>query len=286
MIARVRGHLLVDVPLAALAIASAPAVGWLAPAAAAACAAAMHAWGVADPRSSLYMPVWWRLPRGCKELALTFDDGPNPEVTPRLLDALARQGLSATFFLIGAHVARHPELARRIRAAGHAIGLHSHSHSRWFNCWGPARLAADLADCQAAISDATGEPPPTLFRPPVGLKNPMVGATSLRMGLCAVTWSARGRDTTTADPARIIARLAPALRPRAIVLLHDGHEPGRAGDRSACVAVVEALGGRLRACGIAACARRAVGLRLSAEAPRATPTPTPATALTATATTA
>jgi len=114
----------------------------------------------------------------------------------------------------------------------------------------------------------------------------------MRMGLCAVTWSARGRDTAaagSADPARIIARLSPALKPRAIVLLHDGHEPDRAGDRSACVAVVDALGERMRAIGIAACALRADGVRLSVEAPRASPTLTAsamASPASATATTA
>lgn len=242
-----RQHLLFDVPAAAAAIAAVPSLGWGALAGAGAASLLLHAWGTVNPRSSLYLPVWWRLPRTEPGCAVTFDDGPHPEVTPRLLDRLAAQQLPATFFLIGAHAAAHPALVRRIRAEGHALGLHSHSHSRLFNCWGPRRLCEDLRQGADAIAQATGEPPPRLFRPPVGLKNPMVGVACARLGLVAVTWSARARDTRTQDPVALLARLTPRLAPRAIVLLHDGHEPNRPGPRQACVAVVDGLATALRA---------------------------------------
>jgi len=245
-----RGHLFVDMPLAAVAISAAPAFGWPVLAAVGGLSVAIHSWGVVNPRSSLYMPVTWRLRQEARDLALTFDDGPNPEVTPRLLDVLAAHGLTATFFVIGAHVDRHPELARRIRAGGHALGLHSHSHSRLFNCWTPGRVRRDLEACATAVSQATGEPAPRLFRPPVGLKNPVVGHVATRLGLCTVTWTARGRDIGASSTDAVLQRLAPSVRPGAILLLHDGFEPTRPGQRSAAVAVTEALAPRLAAAGM------------------------------------
>ncbi len=272
-----RTHLLVDVPLAASAIAACPSLGWPAPAAAGALALAMHAWGVLDPRSSLYLPVWWRLPPSSTGCALTFDDGPNPGVTDALLDRLGAAGLQATFFLIGAHVRRHGALVRRMRAEGHGIGLHSDSHSRWFNCWGPRHLARDIEACAAAIADATGTAPPRLFRPPVGLKNPMVGVMVQRLDLVAVTWSARGRDTGGAGLERILRRLEPRVRPRAILLLHDGHEPSRPASRASCLAVVDRLAARMReralACEVLGCSAAGLtGCQVSA-AGAATPAP-------------
>jgi peptidoglycan/xylan/chitin deacetylase (PgdA/CDA1 family) len=246
----VRGHLLIDVPLAATGIALAVAFGPLPLAGAAALSAAVHTWAVTDPRASLYMPVCWRLGAESAGCALTFDDGPNPEVTPRLLDRLGEAGERATFFVIGSHVRRHGALARRMLAEGHTIGLHSDSHSRMFNCWPPRRVKADLEACGAAIADATGAPAPTLFRPPVGLKNPIVGFVAGRLGLSTVTWTARGRDTRTSDPQLIAARLRPGIARGGILLLHDGHEPARPAPRDACLAVVELVLARLRELGL------------------------------------
>ncbi|MBA3708051.1 MAG: polysaccharide deacetylase family protein [Planctomycetes bacterium] len=229
-----RGHLLVDVPLIAAAVSLYPTcglapVGWLA-----AASAIIHGWAVVSPRSSLYMPVWWRVP-GSRDCALTYDDGPNPEVTPRLLDLLAGSDQRATFFVIGSHVRRHPHLVRRMVAEGHAVGLHSDTHSRWFNCWLPGRIQRDLDACGKAIADAAGIPSPRLFRPPVGLKNPMVGFVCGRMGLRAITWTARARDTGSPAVEVVLARIAGALRPGGICVMHDGHEPGRDGVRASCL---------------------------------------------------
>jgi peptidoglycan/xylan/chitin deacetylase (PgdA/CDA1 family) len=236
-----RGHLLVDVPLAATAIALAHEFGWEAFAGAAALSTVIHSWAVIDPRSSLYMPVTWRLPRTSPGLALTFDDGPNPEVTPRLLDLLGACGQRATFFVIGEHVRRAPELLRRMVAEGHAIGLHSDGHSRLFNCWPPRLVRRDLERCGEAIADATGKAPPRLFRPPVGLKNPVVGHVCSLMKLRAITWTARGRDTHSPAPEIVLRRLRPALAPGSIVTLHDGYEPRRPMPRAGCLEVVGRL---------------------------------------------
>jgi peptidoglycan/xylan/chitin deacetylase (PgdA/CDA1 family) len=222
-----RGHLLIDVPFLAAAVSLAPVYGWTPLAWLTLAATGIHTYGVVNPRSSLYMPVWWRLPAGNDGVALTFDDGPHPERTPAVLDLLARHGQRATFFVIGENVRRHPALVRRILSEGHAIGLHSDRHSWWFNCWPPGRVRRDLERCAASIADATGQPPPRLFRPPVGLKNPMVGFVVGRLGLRTVTWSCRGLDTGRAQAAEVTARLARGLRPRAILALHDGAEPDR-----------------------------------------------------------
>ena len=230
-----RGHLLIDVPFIAAAISLAPAYGWTPLAWLTLAATGIHAWCVVNPRSSLYMPVWWQLPKGTDGIALTFDDGPHPERTPAVLDLLARHGQKATFFVIGENVRRHPELVRRIVDEGHAVGLHSDSHSWWFNCWPPAWLRRDLERCAASISEATGRPAPTLFRPPLGLKNPMVGFVTGRLGLRTVTWSCRALDTGSANVDQVTQRLVNGLRSRAILGLHDGAEPEKPRPGTLCV---------------------------------------------------
>jgi peptidoglycan/xylan/chitin deacetylase (PgdA/CDA1 family) len=237
----VRGNLLFDAPLFGLAVSAAYAgYGWALPSAAS-LSMAINTWGVISPRSSFYLPVTWRLPAGDPAVALTFDDGPHPEITPRVLDLLAAAGQHATFFCIGEHVERHPQLVRRILAEGHALGLHSHTHSRWFNTWLPGRVSADLRRAAEVCAAATGVAAPRLFRPPVGLKNPMLAIAVAELGLRTVTWSCRGMDTTQPPVELLLQRLVAGLAPRAIILLHDGHEPGRPADRSRCVEVLRRL---------------------------------------------
>jgi peptidoglycan/xylan/chitin deacetylase (PgdA/CDA1 family) len=245
-----RGHLLVDVPLVAACVSLFPLYGLLPLAWATPFAVGIHAWGVVDPRSSLYLPVWWRLPAGSPDVALTFDDGPHPEVTPRVLDQLAAAGQKATFFVIGENVRRAPALVRRMLDEGHAVGLHSHTHSWLFNCWPPGRVQRDLEACAAAVAEAGGRPAPTLFRPPVGLKNPVVGFVAGRLGLTTVTWSVRGLDTGGAPPKAVLARLERGLAPRAILTLHDGCEPRHPRPREQCLAVLSPLLERLRERGL------------------------------------
>lgn len=236
-----RAHLFFDAPLVAVGLSAGVAGFPLVMPALGAASLAIHTWAVMDPRSSFYLPVWWRLPRGESDLALTFDDGPNPEVTPRVLDLLASAGQRGTFFLIGEHARKHPALVRRIVAEGHTLGLHSHGHSRWFCAWLPGRVQADISAGAAILADITGSPPPTLFRPPVGLKNPMVAEAVRRLDLRTVTWSCRGRDTAQPELPVLLRRLRAGLAPRAILLLHDGHEPRRPADRSRCVSALQEL---------------------------------------------
>jgi peptidoglycan/xylan/chitin deacetylase (PgdA/CDA1 family) len=246
-----RSHLVMDVPFIAAGIALWPHYGAAPAAALAATSTLVHTWAVLDPRSSFYLRVNWRLRADCRELALSFDDGPHPEATPRILDLLAEHGMRATFFPIGRNIAGKGALLRRIHVEGHCFGLHSFSHSRLFNCWPAGRVRRDLEANGHAIADALGTAPPTLWRPPVGLKNPIVAFVAGQMGLTAVTWTARGLDTRRhVSSAGIVARLRRAVAPRTILALHDGHEPEHPRDPSHTVAATAALLPILKAAGL------------------------------------
>jgi len=176
------------------------------------------------PRSRLLGPVLARLPRAYGErgaVALTFDDGPDPAVTPRTLDQLDRAGARATFFCIGERVRKHPALAREILARGHAVENHSYRHCLYSGLWGPGRWRRDIQAAQSAIEDATGVTP-LFFRPPFGVRTPMLEPALARVGVHCVVWSARPFDTVARDAAQILRRLEPGLQAGAIALLHDG----------------------------------------------------------------
>lgn len=193
--------------------------------------------GVTRPTSSLLYPTVSHGPRTRDRVALSFDDGPDPEVTPAVLDALAEQAARATFFAIGRSLEAHPSLARRISAEGHELGNHSWRHSRWQNFFGAAAHADEIARGARAIAAATGSPTRPLYRPPIGLKSPPLARAASQARVTVVGWSLRSSDTRTADPERIASRVLRKIRPGDIVLLHDGHDrPGR--HRPACARAV------------------------------------------------
>lgn len=222
-----RTHHWIDGTLVATAIAGGVAAGPVVPVACVAVAVSIHAWGVVHPRSSLYLPVYARMPGRPPAIALTYDDGPDPDNTPRILDLLAARGATATFFVVGEQARRHPGLVRRMASEGHALGLHSDRHSRWFNCWSGRRVEEDLRANGDAIAQAAGIPPPVLFRPPVGLKNPIVGRVAERLGLVCIAWSCGGNDAADRPLATLEWRFSAGLKPGAIVLIHDGMDPAR-----------------------------------------------------------
>ena len=162
-----------------------------------------------------------------REVVLTFDDGPDPEVTPRILDLLEPYGARATFFCIGRRAAAHPALMREIRARGHAIGNHSMRHPAWFALLGIAGQRGELASAQAVLAE-TG-PVSGLARAPLGLRSPLSDWVFHGLGLRHVAWTRRGFDTRTRDPLRVLARLTKDLAAGDILLLHDGHA-ARMGD--------------------------------------------------------
>jgi peptidoglycan/xylan/chitin deacetylase (PgdA/CDA1 family) len=160
------------------------------------------------------------------ELALTYDDGPNPSATPRLLEVLARHEVRATFFLIGEYVRRQPALAREIAAAGHAIGNHTMTHP-WLSYQSAARIRGEIAGGNAAIEDVIGVEV-RLFRPPHGARRPVVFRIAEELGLATVNWNIITHDWRVQPPESIVRKVRNGLRRNRAygrgsnVLLHDG----------------------------------------------------------------
>jgi peptidoglycan/xylan/chitin deacetylase (PgdA/CDA1 family) len=173
------------------------------------------------PRSRLLGPNWTRLPAGATTVALTIDDGPDPEVTPAVLDLLSEHGIRATFFCIGQRVAEHPELARRIAREGHEIGNHTEHHRYLFSLFGPARVRREIAQAQSSIHSVC-QVVPRFFRAPAGLRNPFLQPCLTGLGLQLASWTRRGYDTVNADAERVLQRLTRNLAGGDILLLHDG----------------------------------------------------------------
>lgn len=184
--------------------------------------------GIARPGSSLFYPTVTHGPRDRKQVALTFDDGPDPVMTPQVLDALAEAGVHATFFVIGKALAANPALAKRMVNDGHVVGNHSWQHSRLQNFYFAGWHTREIGAGMHAIGEATGQAAPPLYRPPVGLKSWAVGRAAARYGLTLVAWSLHGHDTRLPSPERIAQRVLERVQAGDIILLHDGHDlPGR-----------------------------------------------------------
>lgn len=184
------------------------------------------------PRSRGLGPNVTRLPMhaGAGRVAITIDDGPDREVTPRVLDILQSAGARATFFCIGERVTANPELSREIVARGHRIENHSQSHGHHFSLLGSSGMRREIESAQQSISAVTGQRP-RFFRAPAGLRNPFLQPVLAGLGLQLVSWTRRGFDTVTRDADAVYARLATGLSSEDILLLHDGNAArSRAGD--------------------------------------------------------
>ena len=177
------------------------------------------------PRSNWLGPNWTRLPAAATarhEIALTIDDGPDPLVTPQVLDILDHYAAQATFFCVGEKAARYPEVCREIVRRGHAVENHSQHHSHYFSMLGPRGFMRELQAAQSTLSQITGQRP-VFFRAPAGLRNPFLDPVLARLGLTLASWSARGFDTWIGDAERVKHALLRGLRAGAILLLHDGN---------------------------------------------------------------
>lgn len=175
------------------------------------------------PRCGWLGPNITRLPaaRARGELVgLTFDDGPDPEVTPAVLDLLKMANVRATFFCVGQRAERYPDLVAAIRARGHGVENHTYSHPNGFAFRGAGGLTREILSAQAAIQRAGGGRP-SFFRAPAGIQNPWLAPVLATAGLSLVSWTRRGFDTVTRDGARVASRLGRGLRPGDILLLHD-----------------------------------------------------------------
>lgn len=177
------------------------------------------------PRSTWLGPNWTQLPEAATqrhEIALTIDDGPDPEVTPQVLDLLERHGVRATFFVIGEQAIRYPDICRDIVRRGHAIENHTQRHRHTFALLGFKSITNELQAAQTTLTALTGQRP-LFFRAPAGFRNPFLEPVLRRLGLRLVSWSVRGFDTRVGNAEQVKRKLLTRLRSGAIVLLHDGH---------------------------------------------------------------
>ena len=195
------------------------------------------------PRSRALGPNWRRLPEAAAragQIALTLDDGPDPGVTPQVLDLLDRYQARATFFCIGTQAERHPELCREIVRRGHAVENHSQHHFHHFSTFGPGRMAREIDAGQDTLARISGQPP-LFFRPTAGLRNPFLDYVLARRGLTLASWTRRGFDTRCGDADTVARRLVSQLAAGDILLLHDGHAARTADGAPVILAVLPRL---------------------------------------------
>ena len=205
------------------------------------------------PQSAVLGPVMHRLDQATGTVALTFDDGPDPAVTPAVLDQLAEYDATASFFCIGQRARRHPGLIRRVVAAGHRVENHSLTHPHHFAFLAGGALLREVAGAQDVLAELAGSAP-VWFRPPMGIRSPLLDPALLRTGLRAATWTRRGYDTRTRDPTAVFRRLSRRLAPGDVLMLHDGNAARTASNAPVVLEALPCLLAAMDACGLRAVA--------------------------------
>ena len=200
-----------------------------------------------SPTGQWYGRTFIGLPRGSKQLALTYDDGPNDPHTLRLLELLARHNVRATFFLIGCYLQQRPDIVREIVKAGHVVGNHTFTHPL-LTLKSSAEIRRQLSDCRAALHAAVGEHS-NLFRPPFGGRRPAVLRIARELGLEPVMWNVTGYDWNAPRAAVIEREVARQIRGGDVILLHDGGHKKMGADRSQTVLATEHMIARYKASG-------------------------------------
>jgi len=207
----------------------------------AAAAAATAGYQSMAPTGQWFGRTFVRGARGSRQLALTYDDGPNDPHTLRLLDVLAKHDVHATFFMIGRFVRERPDIARAVAAAGHVIGNHTFTHPL-LTFESSAQTRSQLLDCRAALTDTVGEHS-NLFRPPFGGRRPATLCVARDLGMQTVMWNVTGYDWN-APPASVIERKV-AQQVHAdggdVILLHDGGHKTMGADRALTVIATDNL---------------------------------------------
>jgi peptidoglycan-N-acetylglucosamine deacetylase len=182
--------------------------------------------GVLFIRLRMFADAVVRGPEGVRGVALTFDDGPDPDTTREVLDMLDRRGVKATFFVIGAKAEKHPDVVREIIDRGHEVGVHSFAHDRLFSMRGAKRVRDDLERAVRTIENIT-KTRPVLFRPPIGHTNPTIARVADELDLVVVGWTVAARDGIASTKAEeVVARGDRGLEDGAIVAMHDAAERG------------------------------------------------------------
>ena len=208
---------------------------------------ALTAYGAVYPRAQLFGPTTCRT-TSPRKLAITFDDGPNPVITPKLLDLLDRYNARSTFFLIGRYARQCPDLMREIVSRGHVIGNHTETHPNLF-LRGPSQIREELRRCQDAIANALNAAP-KWFRPPWGLRNPWVARVARELDLRTAMWTLLPSDWRAPTAEWLIPRMQPIASRAAqvqpstggtgdILCLHDGSHHAQNADRTRTLAALE-----------------------------------------------
>jgi len=170
--------------------------------------------------SGVYVKAYCKKKTTEKEVALTFDDGPNAEYTPKILDILKQWNVEATFFCIGSEVEKNSPLVERMQAEGHLIGNHSYSHSNFFPLLRVKHMIADIQRCEDSIKAVTQQPV-KFFRPPFGITNPLIKKALKSFDYYIIGWNIRSLDTSIDNVDKIVKRIIKRIRPGSVILLHD-----------------------------------------------------------------
>jgi peptidoglycan-N-acetylglucosamine deacetylase len=215
--------------------------------AAASAAASAAGYQSMAPTGKLYGGTFTGLKRGSKQLALTFDDGPNDPYTLHLLDVLAKHDVRATFFFIGRYVQQQPDIAREVAKAGHVIGNHTFTHPNLIFA-SALQTRMQLQECERALSEAVGEHS-RLFRPPFGARRPRSLRVARDLGLETIMWNVTGWDWKLGTADYIERKVRQQIRGGDVILLHDGSHTGMGADRSQTVIVTDRVISRYQAAG-------------------------------------
>lgn len=198
-----------------------------------------------SPTGQLYGRTFTGIRAGSKQLALTYDDGPNDPHTMRLLDVLAKHGVHATFFLIGRYAQQRPDIVREVARAGHVIGNHTFTHPL-LTFQSAQKIERQLKECTLAIRDAVGEHS-NLFRPPFGGRRPAVLRLARKMRLEPIMWNVTGYDWNAESADDIERKVVRRVRGGDVILLHDGGHREFGADRSRTVEASDRLISRYKA---------------------------------------
>jgi len=177
------------------------------------------AFGVSFMRLNLFLRSICRIDTLEREVALTFDDGPDPELTPQILELLKKYNAKATFFCIGSKIIGNEDLLRQLHHEGHSVGNHTYEHSIWFPIWAVSKMKQSIIKTDEIIEHVIGEKP-KLFRPPFGVLNNLIAVAIKGLKKKCVGWTIRTKDTCR-TPEEVMRLIKAKIRPGSIVLFHD-----------------------------------------------------------------